>query len=207
MLYWALIKMKTQTNREFRIAVLASGTGTNFEALARASLSGHLKSKLALLIVNRAEAKACEKANNLGIPCRVLNPKDFSNLTSWDQQMANELSSLDIDLVFLCGFLKKIGPQVLSRFRGQIINTHPSLLPDFGGPGMYGLKVHEAVIKSGSLETGITIHEVNEEYDSGKILAQKRIPVLPQDTAHSLEARLLEAENQFVVEYIASLEA
>ncbi len=199
--------METQLNPAFRIAVLASGSGTNFESLARACLSGHLKSKLALLIVNRPQAKACERAKNLGIPVRVLDPKDFSDLAAWDQQIANELSSQDIDLVFLCGFLKKIGPQVLSRFRGKIINTHPSLLPAFGGPGMYGVKVHEAVIQSGSLETGITIHEVSEEYDSGKILAQKRIPVLPNDSPQSLEARLLETENQFVVDFIAALEA
>ncbi|MCL2609931.1 MAG: phosphoribosylglycinamide formyltransferase, partial [Treponema sp.] len=133
-----------------------------------------------------------------GIPAFLLEP-------DLDGEILEVLLRHRADIVFLAGYLKKIGPAVLSAFGGRIFNIHPSLLPRHGGRGMYGINVHRAVLASGETETGITIHRVSAEYDTGPIVAQRKVPVLPEDTPESLAARVLAEEHRFIVEVLGGM--
>ena len=176
-----------------RVAVLASGGGTNLQALLDA-LNGDPPSPLARVVrvlTNRPEAGALERARNRGVPTTVLkDPDDPGEL----------LATLDqgVDLVVLAGYLRLVPSPVVARFRWRMINIHPALLPAHGGPGMYGRRVHEAVLASGAAESGVTVHYVDEQYDRGAIIAQARVPVQPGDTAQTLAARVLVAEHRLL---------
>ena len=152
-----------------RLAFLCSGEGTTFEYLAQQTQFHPV-----CLITNIKKAPALKKAQNLNIPSLVICPSQYSSIDLWDQAVLKCLENKTIDLVILAGFLRRIGPQVLSHFKNKVINSHPSLLPKFGGQGMYGIHVHKAVHKSQEKMTGVTIHYVNEEYDQGSIIAQKK---------------------------------
>lgn len=177
-----------------QLVVCASGEGTNFEAIVKASREGKLEADVSGLIVNRAGVGAEERASKLGIPCQVLNPKNFAARSEWDSAMAGQLKKWRADYVILAGFLALIGPQVLSAFTHRVVNSHPALLPKFGGAGMYGDFVHQAVVRAGEKETGITIHLIDEVYDRGRILAQAKVPVNPGDTAATLARRVKDLE-------------
>jgi formyltetrahydrofolate-dependent phosphoribosylglycinamide formyltransferase len=185
-----------------RVAVLASGGGTNLQALLDAQ-SGESITPLARVtrvITNRAGAGALERARKSGVPTTVLrNPDDAAEL----------LAALDagdgVDLVVLAGYLKLVPSTVVARFRWRMINIHPALLPAHGGPGMYGRRVHEAVLASGAAESGVTVHYVDEQYDRGPIIAQARVPVRPGDTPETLAARVLEAEHQLLPRVVLEL--
>ena len=180
-----------------RIVVCASGEGTGFEALVQASRRAELQAEIAGLIVNRAEVGAVARAERLGVPYKVLSLKDFPDRATRDAAMAAQLQDWKAHWVALAGFLALVGPQVLRHFPQRIVNSHPALLPKFGGPGMYGRNVHAAVIAAGENETGVTIHLVDAEYDRGRILAQDRIAVEKGDTAATLEARVKAREVLF----------
>jgi phosphoribosylglycinamide formyltransferase-1 len=174
-----------------RIAVAISGRGSNLEALLRALRPG-APATVVLVISDRAEAAGLAHARSHGIPRLVLpNPAEAG---AW----LDALREHDVDLLVLAGYLKLVPAPVVAAYRGRIINTHPSLLPAFGGKGMYGERVHKAVLASGARETGVTIHLVDEAYDRGPVLAQSRVPVLSNDTAERLAARVLEAEHQLL---------
>ena len=183
-----------------RIAFLASGAGTTFEAVAQACRAGDLPFDPVLLIVNNAKAGAFDRAARLGIAARHIGPKTEGGDAAADAAIAAALAAAGVDLVVLVGYLKKIGPQVLAAFKGRIVNTHPALLPKFGGPGMYGIRVHTAVLEAGERETGVTVHLVDAEYDRGPILAQVTVLVLPDDTPDSLAARVQAREKPFLIE-------
>jgi len=188
---------------KLRIAVLVSGNGTTLQALIDAGASGKLPGVvIAAVVSNRAGAFALERAKGAGIEALVLNPKDFPSRTLWCSRMAKELKNRQIDLVCLAGFMQKLEPCMVRSFPHKIINIHPALLPKFGGPGMYGRHVHEAVLAAGEKETGCTIHVVDEEYDHGSTLVQKRVPVLPNDTPESLAARVQTEERKLYPEII-----
>jgi phosphoribosylglycinamide formyltransferase 1 len=173
-----------------RVAVLASGGGTNLQALLDA-LHDHPLARVVRVVTNRPEAGALERARRSGVATTVLkDPDDAAEL----------LAALDpgVDLVVLAGYLKLVPPPVVARFRWRMINIHPALLPAHGGPGMYGRRVHEAVLASGAAESGVTVHYVDEQYDRGPIIAQARVPVEPGDTAQTLAARVLEAEHRLL---------
>jgi phosphoribosylglycinamide formyltransferase-1 len=121
-----------------------------------------------------------------------------------DQAILDALTGAAVDLVFLAGYMKKLGPKVLRAFDGRILNTHPALLPRFGGKGMYGSRVHAAVLAAGEKETGVTIHRVAHEYDTGPVVAQCRVPVLPGDSVETLAARVQKRERELVVETLAA---
>ncbi len=145
-----------------------------------------------------------EYAKNENIPNYHLSQQTHTNC---DVAITETLLQHDVTLVVLAGYMKKIGPHLLETFKNRIINIHPSLLPKFGGKGMYGIKVHEAVMASGEKETGVTIHLVNDEYDRGQILAQHKISVEPNDTPESLAARVLAIEHElykFTIQKIIS---
>ncbi|MGE0443540.1 MAG: phosphoribosylglycinamide formyltransferase [Gemmatimonadales bacterium] len=174
-----------------RVAVCVSGRGSNLEALAR-SLPPGAPAELALVLSNRASAGGLDVARRHGVPAEVFN--DTADAAEW----LGRLASHRIDFVVLAGFLKQVPAAVVEAFGGRIINIHPALLPDHGGPGMYGHRVHEAVLARGDRESGATVHLVTERYDEGPILGQARVPVLPGDTPDSLAARVLGVEHRLL---------
>jgi len=174
-----------------RVAVCISGRGSNLRALLEA-LGPDAPAQVVLVLSNSAKAGGLELARSHGIPAIVL--ADFRS----GSEMLGWLEQNRVDLVVLAGYLKMIPPEVVARYRGRIINIHPALLPAFGGPGMYGGRVHQAVLDAGAAESGATVHLVDEEYDRGEILAQERVPVLSGDTADSLARRVLEVEHRLL---------
>jgi phosphoribosylglycinamide formyltransferase-1 len=174
-----------------RIAVAISGRGSNLAALL-AALPPGAPAQVALVLSNRADAGGLEVARENSVPAMVLaDPADSS---AW----IDALSQHQIDLVVLAGYLKLVPAPVVHRYRGRIINIHPALLPAFGGRGMYGHRVHEAVLANGASVSGATVHLVDEIYDRGAILAQARVPVLPADTPDTLAERVLAVEHRLL---------
>jgi formyltetrahydrofolate-dependent phosphoribosylglycinamide formyltransferase len=176
---------------KMRIAVAISGRGSNLEALLGALRAG-ARAEVALVVSDRAEAAGLERARARRIPAEVLARPDDAD------EWVRLLWRFRIDLVVLAGYVKLIPAPVVAAYRGRIINVHPALLPDFGGKGMYGHRVHEAVLASGARETGATVHLVDEDYDRGAVLAQIRVPVLPGDTPDTLADRVLAAEHRLL---------
>jgi len=174
-----------------RVAVAVSGRGTNLEALLRA-LGPEAPARVVLVLSNRADAPALERASGRGIATVTL--RAHADGSEW-------LSTLErhgVELLVLAGYVKLVPAEVIARYRGRILNVHPALLPAFGGQGMYGRRVHEAVLASGARESGATVHLVDEVYDRGAVLGQARVPVLPGDDPESLAARVLEAEHRLL---------
>ncbi len=179
-----------------RVAVLASGGGTNLQALLD-TLGPDAPARVVRVVTNRADAGALERARQTGVPTTVLrDPADAAELQD---------ALADADLVVLAGYVRLLPPDVVARFRHRLINIHPALLPDFGGPGMYGRRVHEAVLASGAAESGATVHYVDEQYDRGPIIAQRRVPVRPDDTPDTLAARVLAVEHALLPEVVLDL--
>jgi phosphoribosylglycinamide formyltransferase 1 len=174
-----------------RVAVAASGRGSNLEALLRA-LGKDAPARVVLVLSNRGDAGALARARAAGVDAELL--ADPSDGAEWIER----LSRHRVDLLVLAGYLKLVPPDVVSRYRNRIVNVHPALLPAFGGPGMYGHRVHEAVLTSGVREAGATVHLVDEVYDHGAVLAQARVPVLPGDTPETLAARVLVVEHRLL---------
>jgi phosphoribosylglycinamide formyltransferase 1 len=175
-----------------RLAVLASGGGSNLQAIIdhlHAS-GGPPVAEVALVASNRSGAGALGRARERGIPAAVIDdPADGPALLAL-------LESRHVDCIALAGYLKLVPREVTARWRGRIVNIHPALLPKFGGAGMYGRRVHEAVIAAGETQSGATVHQVDDAYDRGTIIAQERVPVEPGDTPESLAARVLAAEHR-----------
>ncbi len=175
------------------------------QAVVDACWSGALKAKPAVLISNNRQAEVISRSEGQGIPAYVLNAKTHSDPDELDRAMFHALKFHTCDVIVLAGFMKKIGPRVLEAFEGRIINIHPSLLPKHGGQGMYGHRVHEAVLSAGDKVTGISIHLVNGEYDDGRVLAQCEVPVMTDDTVEVLAARVLRREHSFLVETLREI--
>ena len=188
-----------------RLAVLASGRGSNLQAIIEHfdNLARERIAKVVLVASNRADSPALIRAATASIDIAHFDTTDDGSM------LLELLRKSRIDLVVLAGYLKRIPPKVIREYAGRIINIHPALLPAFGGEGMYGARVHEAVIASGTKETGVTVHLLDDEYDRGPIVAQWRVPVEPSDTADSLAARVLNVEHVVyprVVEMVAILQ-
>jgi phosphoribosylglycinamide formyltransferase 1 len=179
-----------------KIAVLVSGGGTNLQALIDAWKSGGLGTgELSLVISSKPDVYALERAKKAGIKSLTIERKKYQSPEDFDAAVCAALSEENIALVVLAGFLSVLGTQVLKKFENRIINVHPALIPSFCGKGFYGLHVHEAVLKKGVKITGATVHLVNEVVDGGKIILQKAVEVLPDDTPESLQQRVMrEAE-------------
>jgi len=171
------------------IAVLVSGEGTTLEGLAELAVGGHLPVRIVLVVSDRPNIRAIERARLRGIPTVVL-PSRGVDPDVWSDRLTAELIEKGVELVVLAGFLSILPPRWVDRWLGRAINLHPALLPRHGGAGMYGPRVHRAVLTSGDRETGATVHVVTADVDGGPILAQERLPVLPGDTPDSLRARL-----------------
>jgi phosphoribosylglycinamide formyltransferase/phosphoribosylglycinamide formyltransferase-1 len=187
-----------------RLAVLASGRGSNLQAIIDHfdNISRERIAKVVLVASNRADSPALIRAATASIDIASFDAADDGD------ELLELLRRFRVDLVVLAGYLKRIPPKVVREYSGRILNIHPALLPEFGGEGMYGARVHEAVIASGARESGVTVHVVNDEYDRGPIVAQWRVPVEPGDTAEALAARVLSVEHVVyprVVEMVAIL--
>jgi phosphoribosylglycinamide formyltransferase-1 len=191
--------------KKLRLGFLASGRGSNLQAILQACRDGRLRAVPAVVISNNADSGALALAGHDALPACHLSSKTHSDPDALDEAIAAVLQKHDVDLVVLAGYMKKIGPATLRTYRYRIINIHPALLPHYGGKGMYGLTVHEAVIKSGEKESGATVHLVEEDYDSGLILAQRRVPVHSGDTAATLAARVLETEHALYVDVLRDI--
>ena len=175
----------------YRIAVCVSGGGSNLGALIDA-LRDEPDAEVVLVLSNLASAGGLERARAAGIPAEVFD--DPADPTEWITRCGRR----DVDLIVLAGYLKLVPAQVVSRYGGCMLNIHPALLPLHGGRGMYGRRVHQAVLDSGARETGATVHLIDEEYDRGTVLAQSRVAVLAGDTPETLAARVLEAEHKLL---------
>lgn len=179
------------------IGVLVSGGGSNFEALVAAARRGEIpRADFRLLISNKPGAGALDRAARLGVPARVFDPKTFPDRGACFDAVADALLEKGVRVVCLAGFLLKVEPNFIRRFPGRILNIHPALLPKFGGQGMYGRHVHEAVLAAGEKESGCTVHLVDDEFDHGPAIARAKVPVVPGDTAEGLAARVLEQEHR-----------
>jgi phosphoribosylglycinamide formyltransferase 1 len=174
-----------------RVAVAVSGRGSNLEALLRA-LGPDAPARVVLVVSNRAHAGGLARAREHGVAAELLH--DAADPEEWLELLRRH----QVDLLVLAGYLKLIPAPVVAQYRDRILNIHPALLPAFGGAGMYGLRVHRAVLASGARESGATVHLVDELYDQGRILAQTRVPVLPGDTPEELAARVLAAEHRLL---------
>ncbi|EHO54697.1 MAG: phosphoribosylglycinamide formyltransferase [Lachnospiraceae bacterium] len=177
----------------FDIVCLVSGGGTNLAAIIKAIEDGSIKNvRIKSVISNNADAYALERAKNAGIESKCISPKNFKNRDDFNKALLDELKSLNPDLIVLAGFLVNISKDIVDAFENKIINIHPSLIPSFCGKGYYGLKVHEAALKRGVKVTGATVHFVDAGIDTGKIIIQKAVNVLPGDDAKTLQRRVME---------------
>lgn len=188
-----------------RLAFLASGGGSNVQAILDACQGGRLQAEPVLLISNNSDAYALQRAEQAGIQSLHMSQKTCGSFEALDQDMVTCLQENTIDWVILAGYMKKIGPRLLQAYAGRLFNIHPSLLPKFGGQGMYGMNVHKAVIAAGEKESGATIHCVSGEYDQGRILAQAQVAVLDDDTPESLAARVLKEEHRLYAETLQKI--
>ena len=177
----------------FDIVCLVSGGGTNLAAIIKAIEDGSIKNvRIKSVISNNADAYALERAKSAGIESKCISPKNFKNRDDFNKALLDELKSLNPDLIVLAGFLVNISKDIVDAFENKIINIHPSLIPSFCGKGYYGLKVHEAALKRGVKVTGATVHFVDAGIDTGKIIIQKAVDVLPGDDAKTLQRRVME---------------
>ena len=176
-----------------RIAVLVSGGGTNLQALIDAQKSGVIKSgEIALVLSNNSAAYALERAKNAGIKSFTVLKKDFDSTEEFEEKIIEILDGERIDFIVLAGFMSILSANFTNHYKDRIINVHPSLIPSFCGKGFYGLKVHEAALEYGVKVSGATVHFVNEIPDGGKIIMQKAVEVLEDDTPESLQRRIME---------------
>ena len=176
-----------------KVAVLVSGGGTNLQAILDAVDSGKItNAKVEKVISNVAGAYALERAANHGVQGVTLRRKDFDSKALWEQALIKEIEDCGAQLIVLAGFMAILSENFTKHFENKIINVHPSLIPSFCGEGMYGLHVHEAALAKGVKVSGATVHFVNEEVDGGKIIAQKAVEVMADDTPETLQKRIMQ---------------
>jgi len=201
------MRTEADSDRPLRIAVLASGSGTTLQAVIDACEQDALAAKVVLVISNNSESGAMTRARRHGIPAVHLSSLTHADTGALDRAIADCLDRRSPDVVLLAGYMKKLGPHTLGAYRGRLINTHPALLPRHGGQGMYGGHVHAAVIAAGDRVSGVSVHLVDAEYDTGAVLAQRKVAVLPGDDAASLAARVQAAEKPFLIEVLGRIAA
>jgi phosphoribosylglycinamide formyltransferase 1 len=188
------------------VAVLGSGRGSNFQAILSAVQTGRLPGvRLCLVVSNNSTAGILEIARVNGIPALHLSQRQFADESAFADAMLRAFRSAGVDFVVLAGYMKRVPSRVVQAFPRRMINIHPALLPRFGGPGMYGMHVHEAVIAARAAASGATVHFVDEEYDHGDTVVQKEVPVLPDDTPAALASRVLAVEHELLPEALRRL--
>ena len=187
------------------IAIFASHGGTDMQAIVDGCKQGKINADVKILICNNPDAYVVERAKNEEIPYEIVNAKTCGSEVGISDRILSLMQEYRIDMIFLAGYMRKMPIAVLEQYDNRIFNIHPALLPKYGGKGMYGIHVHEAVIAAGEKESGVTIHRVNSQYDSGEIIRQATVPVMEGDTPDSLAARVLEREHLFLVEVISDI--
>jgi phosphoribosylglycinamide formyltransferase 1 len=187
------------------LGVLASHEGTTLQSLLDAFTNGRIPGRVSVVVSHNGDSGALVKARQAGVQAVHLSSRTHPDPATLDAAIREVLVAAEVDVVFLAGYMKKLGPVVLGTFRGRILNTHPALLPRFGGHGMYGDRVFEAVLEAGEAESGVSIHLVDREYDTGSIVRQCRVPVLRNDSVDDLKARVRAREKEFVVETLAAI--
>jgi phosphoribosylglycinamide formyltransferase-1 len=185
---------------KLRLGFLASHGGSNVQAILDACREGRLTAEPCVVISNNSDAMVLDRAMAARVPAFHLSSHVHPEPARLDEAILATLEKHRVNLILLAGYVKKLGPKTLARYRGRVLNIHPALLPKYGGRGMYGNHVHDAVLAAGDKESGATVHIVDEEYDRGRILAQKKVRVLADDTSESLAARVLEVEHQLYAE-------
>lgn len=185
------------------ITVFASHGGTDCQAIMDGCASGTIGARVGAVLCNNADAPVLERAARMGVPGRHISQAQYKTRAGYEAALLQALAEADTDLIFLAGYMKKLPDAVLERYENRVMNIHPALLPKYGGKGMYGIHVHEAVIAGGDTLSGVTIHRVNAKYDAGDIVAQAKVPVLPGDDPETLAARVLEREHLFLVEVLS----
>jgi phosphoribosylglycinamide formyltransferase-1 len=195
----------TTMSAALKLGFLVSHGGTSMRAIVEAIAEGKLDARAQIVICNNEDAPALDYARQHQIPLRHISTKTAGSEQAADVAICQALQNADADWVVMSGYLRKLGPTTLAKYRDRILNIHPALLPKFGGQGMFGRKIHEAVLAAGETMTGITIHFVDEEYDRGAIVAQHEVPVLPNDTVDALQQRVTAAEPIFFVEVLQGI--
>lgn len=189
-------------DHQLRVGVLASGGGTNLQALLD-HVHGY-EAKIVAVASDQAGAGALERAQRAGVPTSVFPRGAYPDRAARDVAIADWLAAQGVELVVLAGYMKKLGPRTLDAFSGLVVNTHPALLPAYGGQGMYGDRVHAAVLADGAPQTGASVHIVTAEYDAGPVLAQAVVPVEPSDDVASLRTRVQAAEKSLLLDWLAT---
>jgi len=184
------------------VGVLVSGNGTNLQSIIDKSETGELPAHVVVVISNKSDAYALQRAKNHSIPSYVVRPRDFVDQVSYEQKMIDILNTHKVELVVLAGFMKILSSHFVQAFRGRIINIHPSLIPSFCGKDFYGIKVHQAVIDYGVKVTGATVHFVDENVDAGPIIIQRTVEVKDSDTAETIALKVHQIEHEILSEAI-----
>lgn len=188
-----------------KIGILASHEGTTLQCILDACTAGRIRGEVVAVISNNGSSGALMRSRAAGIPSHHLSSVTHGTREALDAAIKLALSAAQVDVVFLAGYLKRLGPVTLAAFRGRVLNTHPALLPRFGGEGMFGDRVFEAVLASGESESGVSIHLVDDNYDTGRVVRQVRVPIEDRDSVQSLKARIREREREVVVETLAAI--
>jgi phosphoribosylglycinamide formyltransferase-1 len=188
-----------------RIGVLASHEGTALQAIMDACVEGRIDGRVVAVVSNNSGSGALRRAVAAGIETSHVSSVTHSSADALDAAICGALRRARADVVFLVGYMKRLGPPTLAEFPSRILNTHPALLPRFGGQGMYGDRVYEAVLASGESESGVSVHLVDAGYDTGAVVCQERVRVLPGDTVESLKARVQACEREAIVKTLAAV--
>lgn len=190
-----------------RLAIFASHAGTTAQAVIDALRDGRIDGDAVLLVCNNADAPVLARAADAGIPSLVLNSRTHPDADELDRAVLAATRAAGATHILLAGYMKKLGPATVAAYEGRLYNSHPALLPAFGGQGMYGDRVHEAVLASGATRSGASVHRVTNDYDAGEVVRQVAVPVLAGDDVSSLGARVRAAERELVVAVLAELAA
>ncbi len=188
-----------------RLGILASHRGTNFQAIIDACRNGQLSARPVVAISNNSKSVALQRARDAGIETAHLSNRTHPDPDELDHAILDCLTDHDIDIVITAGYMKRLGQRTLGHYAGRILNIHPALLPKYGGRGMYGMNVHRAVIESGDTQTGVTIHWIEGDYDTGPVIAQRTISVREDDSPESLASRVLELEHTLLIKTLSDL--
>ena len=192
---------------KLRLGLLASHGGSNVQAIIDACRAGGLLAEPRVIISNNSGSEVLRRAAREGVPGFHLSSRTHPRPDDLDAAIEGVLADHGVEIVVLGGYMKKLGPKVLGRYRGRVLNVHPALLPAYGGRGMYGERVHAAVLAAGERVTGVTVHLVDEEYDHGPVVAQAEVPVLDGDTVESLRLRVLRREHELYPQTLQKIAA
>jgi phosphoribosylglycinamide formyltransferase-1 len=190
------------TTKTLRLGVLVSGRGSNLQAILDHAHRGQLDARVAVVLSDVPDAYALERARRAGAPAIAVPRKDYASKDEFNRAILEHLRAHDVDLVVLAGYLRILGDELVDAYQGRLMNIHPSLIPSFCGKGMHGLKVHQAALDSGVKVSGVTVHFVEKDVDTGPIILQRAVPVEDDDTAETLAERVLHQEHQIYAEAI-----